>query len=140
MSPPMSEDRDSAAITEALDAIPGIPRDPGGPVFGVPWQAQAFAMVLSLTDQGAFTWAEWSEALGAVIADAQRYGDHDTGETYYLHWLGALERIVADKKLATRSDLTRYHDAWAVATARTPHGSPIELRPGDFTETDAGRR
>jgi hypothetical protein len=28
--------------------------------------------------------------------------------------------------------LRRYHDAWDHAADRTPHGSPIELRPEDF--------
>ena len=50
---------------EALDAVPGIPKDDDGPVFREPWEAQAFAMTLGLYQKGLFTWNEWAEALGA---------------------------------------------------------------------------
>ena len=115
-----------------LQAVPGIPRDEAGPVFREPWEAQAFAMTLALYERGLFTWQEWAEALGAEIKRAQAAGDPDTGETYYLHWLAALEALVARKGVATRATLARYRDAWDHACERTPHGKPIELAPGDF--------
>ena len=59
-------------------------------------------------------------------------GDPDTGETYYHHWLAALERLVAAKGLADVQTLARTREAWRRASARTPHGTPIALRPGDF--------
>ena len=37
---------------------------------------------------------------GAEIKRAQAAGDPDTGETYYRHWLNALERLVAEKGVA----------------------------------------
>jgi nitrile hydratase accessory protein len=89
-------------------------------------------MALALHDKGLFTWPEWAATLGAEIKRAQAAGDPDTGETYYHHWLAALERLVADKGVATREALARYHDAWDHAADRTPHGQPIELRPEDF--------
>jgi nitrile hydratase accessory protein len=113
-------------------SLPGMPRDDNGPVFGAPWQAQAFAMVLSLYDKGLFTWPEWAAALSSEISRAQAAGDPDTGETYYLHWLAALERMVAAKKVTTPDVLARYHRAWDAAADRTPHGAPIELQPEDF--------
>ena len=61
---------------------------------------------------------------------AQAAGDPDTGETYYRHWLAALERLVAEKGVADAATLTRYADAWGRAADRTPHGTPIELRAG----------
>src|SRR5204863_6924086 len=122
----------TAASRDAADALPGIPRDADGPVFGEPWEAQAFAMTLALHEQGLFTWAEWAAALGAEIANAQAAGDPDTGETYYRHWLAALERLVAEKGVATRDTLARTRDAWDHAAERTPHGEPIELTPEDF--------
>jgi nitrile hydratase accessory protein len=121
-----------AAAARATSAVPGIPRDDEGPVFRAPWEAQAFAMALSLHERGVFTWKEWAETLGAEIKRAQAAGDPDTGETYYLHWLAALERLVAAKGLATSDLLHRYRDAWDHAADRTPHGHPIELRPTDF--------
>jgi nitrile hydratase accessory protein len=123
---------DPAAARRASEALPGIPRDAAGPVFGEPWQAQAFAMALALHERGVFTWPQWATTLGEEIKRAQAAGDPDTGETYYHHWLAALERLVAEKGITTRETLARYHDAWDHAADRTPHGQPIELRPSDF--------
>ena len=74
----------------------------------------------------------------ATLADeikrAQAAGDPDTGETYYRHWLNALERMVAAKGLADAQVLARYRDAWDRAAERTPHGTPIVLKPEDFAD------
>ena len=120
---------DANSVTKA---VPSIPRDAEGPVFREPWEAQAFAMALSLHDRGLFSWSEWADVLGEEIKRAQADGDPDTGETYYLHWLATLERVVARKGVADSSTLARYHDAWDRAADRTPHGMPIELKPEDF--------
>ena len=116
----------------ATSAVPGIPRDDDGPVFREPWEAQAFAMALALHARGLFTWNEWAAALADEIKRAQAAGDPDTGETYYRHWLATLERLIAAKGVATSETLHRYRDAWDHAADRTPHGSPIELRPEDL--------
>jgi nitrile hydratase accessory protein len=123
---------DPAAARSAAEAVPGVPRDAEGPVFRAPWEAQAFAMALALHARGVFTWPEWAATLAAEIRRAQEAGDPDTGETYYRHWLAALERIVAENGLSDPRELARYYDAWHRAADRTPHGSPIELRPDDF--------
>ena len=122
----------SEAPAELIAALPSLPRDAGGPVFREPWEAQAFAMTLALYRRGLFTWPEWAATLAAEITRAQQAGDPDTGETYYQHWLAALERLVAEKNIADRASLERYRDAWEHAADRTPHGTPIELRPEDF--------
>ena len=113
-------------------SLPGIPLERGEPVFREPWEAQVFAMALALHERGAFTWSEWAAALAEEIRRAQAAGDPDLGTTYYRHWLAALERLVARKGIATEHTLARYRDAWDHAADRTPHGSPIELRPEDF--------
>ena len=123
---------DHASIQNATQSVPGIPRDDDGPVFREPWEAQAFAMAVTLHGRGLFSWPEWAATLAAEIKRAQAAGDPDTGETYYLHWLAALERLVAEKGVASRETLTRYRDAWDHACDRTPHGRPIELRESDF--------
>jgi len=125
---------DVAAGRRATEAVPSIPRDAEGPVFREPWEAQAFAMTLALHERGLFSWPEWAAMLGKEIKRAQAAGDPDTGETYYRHWLNALERIVAAKGLADVTMLARYRHAWHHAADRTPHGTPIELRPDDFTD------
>jgi nitrile hydratase accessory protein len=128
---------DAALARELTDQAPGVPRDRDGPVFREPWEAQAFAMALALHERGMFTWHEWTATLAEEIRRAQVGGDPDTGETYYLHWLAALERLVAAKGIADTQTLTRYRDAWDHAADRTPHGMPIELGSEDFD--DIGR-
>jgi nitrile hydratase accessory protein len=123
---------DRERASEAASAVPGVPRDDEGPVFKEPWEAQAFAMALALHERGVFTWPEWAASLAAEIKRAQAAGDPDTGETYYLHWLAALERLVAEKGVTTRETLHRTKHAWEHACERTPHGKPIVLREGDF--------
>ncbi len=113
-------------------ALPGLSLDGQAPVFGAPWQAHAFAMVLTLHSKGLFTWPEWGAALSSQIKAAQTAGDPDTGETYYLHWLAALEGLLAAKSAATPEALSRYRTAWDAAARRIPHGTPIELRSEDF--------
>jgi nitrile hydratase accessory protein len=117
-----------AATSEALR----LPRDAAGPVFQEPWEAQAFAMALALHERGLFTWGEWAATLAHEIKAAQAAGDPDTGQTYYRHWLNALERLVAEKKVANADALTRYRQAWRHAAQRTPHGVPIALADEDF--------
>mgnify|MGYP000894231008 CR=1 FL=1 len=120
------------ATTAALQGVPGIPCSAEGPVFTAPWQAQAFAMALSLQQKGVFTWGEWATMIGEEIRKDQAGGDPDTGETYYQHWLATLERMVIAKGLTDAYRLVRHYEAWEHAAERTPHGTPIELRPADF--------
>jgi len=121
-----------AATLRATQSVQSIPRNAEGPVFHEPWEAEAFALALSLNERGLFTWKEWATTLGEEIKKAQAAGDPDTGETYYRHWLATLERIVAAKGLADARVLTRTKQAWRRASERTPHGTPIELRSDDF--------
>jgi nitrile hydratase accessory protein len=121
-----------AATLRATQSVESIPRNDEGPVFRAPWEAEAFALAVSLNERGLFTWTEWATALGDEIKKAQASGDPDTGETYYFHWLATLERIVAEKGITSAEQLTHTRDAWERACERTPHGKPIELRPADY--------
>jgi nitrile hydratase accessory protein len=123
---------DASDARRATEAVPSIPCDADGPVFREPWQAQAFAMALALHARDLFTWPEWAAMLTEEIRRAQAAGDPDTGETYYLHWLATLERMVAAKGVATEATLARYRAAWDHAADRTPHGAPIALELRDF--------
>ena len=111
-----------------LDALPSLPRDEDGPVFREPWEAQAFSMTLMLHQQGHFTWKEWTECLGAEIAGARKRGDPDLGDTYYLHWLAAIEKMVAEKGLVGADSLGLRKKEWDAAARATPHGQPILLK------------
>jgi len=109
--------------------LPDLPCDAetSAPVFRAPWEAQAFAMTVALHQRGLFTWTEWAAALSAEIRRAQAEGDPDTGETYYRHWLAALERLAVEKGAASPDGLQDRAAAWDRAARVTPHGQPITL-------------
>src|SRR5687768_12373993 len=124
----------SIAESEALAAVPRLPRDDGGPAFAEPWQAQAFALAVKLSEQGHFTWKEWAAALADELQSAARRGEPDDGSRYYEHWLTALERLVAAKGLADSGALLTRKAAWEAAYRITPHGRAVEVlrSPGLF--------
>lgn len=120
-----------------ISICPGLPAGESAgpdsaPVFAEPWQAQAFAITLQLHQRGMFSWPEWAAALSARIAAAQAAGDADLGDTYYRHWLAALEDLVAAKGATDAAELSRCAQAWDHAADRTPHGQPIVLQATDF--------
>ena len=117
-----------------LSLLKGLPVKDDSPVFREPWEAQAFSMTLALYERGLFTWNEWAQALSAQILAAQAQGDPDLGNTYYRHWLSAIEALVNVKGISSPEELGRYQQAWHHAADRVPHGQPIELRAGDFAD------
>lgn len=110
-----------------LGALPALPRDDQGPVFKAPWEAQAFAMTLSLHAADAFTWPEWADALATELATAANHREPDDGNYYYEHWLTALEKLVVRKRIVPQRELERRVGEWDAAAQATPHGKPIEL-------------
>jgi len=107
--------------------LPTLPRDSEGPVFAEPWQAQAFALAVKLSEQGYFTWKEWAASLAAELKAAADRGEPDDGSRYYQHWLRTLERLVAERGLATPEAMLDRKEAWADAYRHTPHGKPVVL-------------
>ena len=110
--------------------LPKLPRDDDDPVFAEPWQAQAFALAIKLSEQGHFTWKEWAAALAAELKAAENRGEPDDGSHYYEHWLATLERLVTGKGLTDTAALLARKEAWADAYRHTPHGKPVELKKG----------
>ena len=115
-----------------LSLLKGLPVKDDSPVFREPWEAQAFGIALALYERGLFTWEEWAQALSTQILAAQAQGDPDLGNTYYRHWLAAIEALVSVKGVISPEELGRYQQAWHHAADRVPHGQPIELCAGDF--------
>ena len=99
-------------------------------MFAEPWQAQAFAMAVRLSEQGHFTWKEWAAALAAELKAAEDRGEPDDGTHYYEHWLATLERLVNAKALSSPTEMLARKEAWAEAYRRTPHGKPVTLGNG----------
>ena len=126
MSPP-----ESRVEASELSHLPRLPSDTDGPVFAEPWQAQAFALAVRLSQDGYFTWNEWAATLGEELkADAAR-GEAADGSRYYHCWLAALERLVIEKHLSDAAALAAKKEAWADAYRHTPHGMPVKLERAD---------
>jgi nitrile hydratase accessory protein len=121
-----------AGPADVAAAPSGIPSDSDSVVFREPWEAQAFAIAVALHERGLFSWPEWAATLADEISAAQALGDPDTGETYYHHWVAALERLVIANRATDAVTLSRRREAWNKAARRTPHGRPIELAAQDF--------
>ncbi|BAN25120.1 nitrile hydratase accessory protein [Caballeronia insecticola] len=119
---------DEPKLQELRAALPELPFDDQGPVFRAPWEAQAFAMTLALHERGVFTWPEWAHALSEAINEAQASGDPDLGDTYYAHWLRALERLSTAKGCVSGEMLAQRRIEWDEAARATPHGQPIALK------------
>jgi nitrile hydratase accessory protein len=129
-----SSQPDSAGEAELVATLPRLPRDAAGPVFAEPWEAQAFALAVRLSEQGHFTWKEWAAALADELKAAADRGEPDDGSHYYHHWLAALERLVTAKGLADRAALETRKQAWADAYRHTPHGKPVVLAADSMDE------
>jgi len=117
-----------------MEYFPHQPNDEQGPVFKEPWEAQAFALVVALHENGLFSWQEWATVLSAQISLAQNKGDPDLGNTYYQHWLTALEVISRQKSLANEGEMQNRKSQWHAAYLNTPHGQPIELDNGQLLD------
>ena len=94
-----------------------------GGTFEEPWQAEAFALAVGLHAAGVFSWPEWSQTLAEEIAELAERDSED----YFGCWLNALETLLTEKGVATRSELTEVAAAWREAYRTTPHGHPVRL-------------
>ena len=122
MNPP-----DHSPQPPALAEPADLPRNENGPVFAEPWQAFAFALAVSLSRQGYFSWTEWAATLAEELKAGAARGEPEDGSHYYHCWLSALERLVVAKGLSQSGELLTCKEMWAEAYRRTPHGKPVEL-------------
>lgn len=102
----------------------GTPYVFGGdePAFREPWEAQAFAIAVRLSERGVFTWPQFADVLAEVIADPP-----SAHLRYYEQWLAALERLVTTHRLVDARELVARREAWRDAALATPHGQAIVL-------------
>lgn len=90
----------------ALDGPAAPPRDNGELVFAQPWESRAFGLAVTLHGNGAFDWPAFQAALIARIAAWESSHAEGEGWSYYQHWLGALEDVLAAHGTVTAEDLT----------------------------------
>ena len=91
--------------------------------FAAPWEAQVFALVVSLQEAGLFTWSDWAQALGRTIRPVE--GAEEAAD--YGQWLETLERLLAERGVTAGPDIETRKAAWMRAAHATPHGQPILL-------------
>ena len=114
-----------------IGGLRGIPLDDDGRLaFAEPWEASSFALAVHLSGAGHFTWDEWAATLSEEIRAAQQEGDPDIGDTYYRHWLRALERLCRERGLVSEAEGSERKEAWRRAYLNTPHGKPVDLAAG----------
>ena len=104
------------------------------PIFAEPWHAQAMAIASLLIGSGTISQSKWTETLGEEIRLASLAGSADGTDTYFRAVLSALERILDAGGNVSRAELARRRDEWRRAYLQTPHGQPVELDCGRFTQ------
>ena len=65
----------------------------GDPVFVEPWEARAFALVVSAHQQGRFEWQQFQQLLVNEISHSEQHGGP---KPYYLNWAIAAEKLFAE--------------------------------------------
>ncbi len=123
LSPPDVSQRCAAQLPDGF-------LEDGEPVFREPWEAQAFALAVSLIQSGRIQWTDWAETLGDEIRRAEESGIPSDGSGYYQLWLNALERLADARGLASAGELSSLKQAWRNAYERTPHGQPVSIDAG----------
>ncbi|MFM7577166.1 MAG: nitrile hydratase accessory protein, partial [Microcystaceae cyanobacterium] len=107
--------------------IPPLLKEDGQPIFRDSWEAEAFAIGNLLIKQGFLTCSEWVEIFIQEIKNAQAKGDLDRGDTYYCHWLNALERLCVERGLTDWGTYQKHLELWHQAVLNTPHGVPLAI-------------
>lgn len=133
----------------ARKAGAALPRDAGEPVFAEPWQAHAFAIVMSLYEDGHYTWPEWDDYLGNHIQAPGHFGGEQTdefeapeadasrfnysrfiaacekdGARFYHLWLAAAEQLLDVKGLVPKAELEARIAAFEKAERDGPRFAP----------------
>ncbi len=94
------------------------PRSNGELVFAAPWEGRAFAMALTLHDQGLFEWPAFQAQLIQAVARAEAAG----GEfVYYRCWLEALETLLSDEGLVPDGSVEERAGVYACRPAGHDH-------------------
>ncbi|WP_338243780.1 nitrile hydratase accessory protein [Aurantiacibacter hainanensis] len=95
----MSKERVAKPEIAEMQGQPALPRKSGELVFHDDWERRAFAMAVSLAEQGRFAWADFQKELIAAVAEAERENPLKPTRGYFESWLVALEAVLADKRL-----------------------------------------
>jgi len=96
----VSEQRLASPAIAEMSGPCALPRQSGELVFNDDWERRAFAIAVSLADQGHFAWREFQQQLIESIAQAERRDPQNPSRDYYESWLVSLEALLRRKRLA----------------------------------------
>jgi nitrile hydratase accessory protein len=89
----------AARADVAQMAVAALPRRSGELVFHDDWERRAFALAVSLAEQGLFEWREFQQELVASVREAERDDPQHPTRGYYESWLVSLEKLLERKHL-----------------------------------------
>ena len=98
------------------------------PAFSEPWHAQVFALTVSLSEAGHFSWPDWAAEFSETLAAHGLDKELDGGADYFDAWLATLERMLAEGGQADAAEVSQIKATWAQAYLSTPHGAPVSLK------------
>jgi len=76
-----------------------LPRMSGELVFHDEWERRAFAMAVSLAEQGRFEWPQFQANLIEAVGVAEAADPLHPSRGYYESWLAALEATLSQTRL-----------------------------------------
>jgi nitrile hydratase accessory protein len=78
----------------------------GDMVFKEPWEAKAFAIVVTLSRNGCFAWPEWVDCFSRHVAEATKVeAAGGRAKTYYEQWADAAEELLVSKGVTSYEQL-----------------------------------
>ena len=95
----MSEERLARPDIAEMAGAYALPRKSGEMVFHDEWERRAFAIAVSLAEQGQFEWSEFQQQLIESIAKAEQDDPQNPSRGYYESWLASLEALLRKKQL-----------------------------------------
>jgi nitrile hydratase accessory protein len=117
-------------MTTTLKELMGSRTPPDDVVFAEPWEARAFAMAVTLFENGRFLWNEFRERLIEEIAQADSAAALGNApveaDAYYECWLRALEKLLGAKGILIAAEIERR----AAAIAASPPAPTKALSRG----------
>jgi nitrile hydratase accessory protein len=117
--------------SENLDAnnrVEHMNKHSEGKTFNAPWQARAFALAVSISEDSTYKWEDFQQRLIEEIerAGTDGYSDEQADykiknlssaanreSNYYRNWLAALERLLIEDDVLTSGELRQRADAFA---------------------------
>ena len=95
----MSDERIARPEIAEMPGNTALPRKSGEMVFHNEWERRAFAIAVSLAEQGAYDWSEFQQQLIAAVAEAEKDDPMNPSRGYYESWLASLEALLREKEL-----------------------------------------